>query len=784
MDVRGVVSPGGSTSRADEEQDNIALLRDAVPQLESLFVISQCIGHGTFSSVYLARTKHTTTINGRHHFAIKHIIPTSHPSRVYMELKCLKLIGGSDNVMGVTMCFREMNHVVLVMPYFPHDSFADYVGCLTITELQNYLRNLLIALRRVHSFGIIHRDVKPANFLYNRKQQRYSLVDFGLAQEVSQIKTSAMHGNLARINRARIEAANQILTPPTVETPHHPANKTVKRKLVVSPGEPTEAEKSVKRARQGSPPSTSVSSILSTTTNRVNTALRRSPRKQCSIAPSPKKENFELMGTPRKVSIQSSNVQQDSPSKHTRNAEANRRLESPDFNGFEGSGQSHQLMRQEGARVLRRSPRKPAPVNNTTTQLEGLAKHLQEVTSRQASKTPVAKVEITDISSTSNESSLASKSFTQRHCQMSSVTALSARVPRIAKAFQQKQGPSTAFRDVRVLQEVQTRKGAMLQPVSCKCYGHPRVCSVCVTRTNQVAPRAGTPGFRAPEVLLRHPDQGTAVDMWSVGVILLCLLSGRYPFFRAVDDLSTLAEIATLLGTQVMKKTAAHLGKLFTCSETRNPLDLMKVCEILRSNSRRSNINIDKETMSQPCPSCYQQEMCVCLIPPTKATTSQTASGQASKKRSQAQERQPLKTPGTQRKGNTLAGASSTSRTESEAAATSKKAQEQMQVQPQGPATPKLKEEEQTKAAASDSSCIVITPSSSCKKMQPEPELPRDSLEVIEVKIKEDRHCNAVAAAYPPLVYHLLIRLLDPNPDTRITAQEALDHPFLKCPLG
>lgn len=71
-----------------------------------------------------------------------------------------------------------------------------------------------------------------------------------------------------------------------------------------------------------------------------------------------------------------------------------------------------------------------------------------------ASKTPVAKVEITDISSTSNESSLASKSFTQRHRQMSSVTALSARVPRIAKAFQQKQGPSTAFRDVRVLQEV------------------------------------------------------------------------------------------------------------------------------------------------------------------------------------------------------------------------------------------------------------------------------------------------------------------------------------------
>lgn len=55
------------------------------------------------------------------------------------------------------------------------------------------------------------------------------------------------------------------------------------------------------------------------------------------------------------------------------------------ISGFEGPGQP-QLLRQEGARVLRRSPRKPAPVNNTTTQLEGLAKHLQEVTSRQGTR--------------------------------------------------------------------------------------------------------------------------------------------------------------------------------------------------------------------------------------------------------------------------------------------------------------------------------------------------------------------------------------------------------------
>lgn len=47
------------------------------------------------------------------------------------------------------------------------------------------------------------------------------------------------------------------------------------------------------------------------------------------------------------------------------------------------------------------------------------------------------------------------------------------------------------------------------------------------------AARSGTRGFRAPEVLLRNPDQTPAIDVWSAGIILLCILTGRYPLFRA-----------------------------------------------------------------------------------------------------------------------------------------------------------------------------------------------------------------------------------------------------------
>jgi cell division control protein 7 len=43
---------------------------------------------------------------------------------------------------------------------------------MIVEETKGYMRALLSALRRVHKFNIIHRDVKPSNFLYDRANRR------------------------------------------------------------------------------------------------------------------------------------------------------------------------------------------------------------------------------------------------------------------------------------------------------------------------------------------------------------------------------------------------------------------------------------------------------------------------------------------------------------------------------------------------------------------------------------------------------------------------------------
>ncbi|XP_043595402.1 cell division cycle 7-related protein kinase-like isoform X3 [Bombus pyrosoma] len=328
----------------DNDDENNVAVKNTIPLIKDLFHVHGKVGEGTFSSVYLATLKLS---DGSKKFALKHLVPTRHPEKIERELQCMQQIGGKDYVVGLELCLRNFETVIFVMPYMRHDKFSEYVQDMTVQETKDYMIALLTALRRVHKFNIIHRDVKPSNFLYDRCNKRYLLVDFGLAQEYIAEKKS---NNLKLLNS---------------ET------QVVKRK-------------------------------------RTDEVM------------------YQLFTIVEEVSLK--NV------------------------------------------------------------------------------------------------CCYSLIFLQNSLNLS--------LDRRRKGTEDK----------------------------CYCFGKAKVCSLCISRPEQTAPRAGTPGFRAPEVLLKHPSQTPAIDIWASGVIMLCILSGTQPFFLSPDDCTALAEITTIFGSNKMQQCARKLG--------------------------------------------------------------------------------------------------------------------------------------------------------------------------------------------------------------------------------
>lgn len=117
------------------------------------------------------------------------------------------------------------------------------------------------------------------------------------------------------------------------------------------------------------------------------------------------------------------------------------------------------------------------------------------------------------------------------------------------------------------------------------------VCNLCTIKPNQATPRAGTSGFRAFEMLLKCPNQSTALDIWSAGVIFLCLLSAKYPFFKPKDDMSAIMQVVALFGSQRCIEAAKLLGKELYCLPPQPSQSLTTVCQQLRHARLRKGEN-------------------------------------------------------------------------------------------------------------------------------------------------------------------------------------------------
>ncbi|XP_040027652.2 cell division cycle 7-related protein kinase [Gasterosteus aculeatus] len=469
----------GRRKVSSDVEIEIGILYKAVPELAKVFRITDKIGEGTFSSVFLGEAQ---MLDGRREmFALKHLIPTSHPARIAAELQCLTVAGGRENVIGVTYCFRKEDHVVIVMPYMEHKAIVDIIGSLSFEEVRLYIYHLLTALRHIHQFGIIHRDIKPNNFLYNRNSRMYALVDFGLAQG-----TADTHIEMLKVVRQRASQKGGGST----------GNQ-----------DPTQRSKAPPR-------------LIPKSTTSASAALPLPAQQSTNLAPSSSSSSTTA----------SSSAAQKALVKKARSVTT-----------------TVSTSRTKHAKDLVRLRKVPRPVFGE--------RNLNSCTRSLSTAKQVTKTEASKVVKPSRTEDPAGRRLSSGN-----------RVPLPVRTQSLSQRPQ------RTVQ----------QGLTCSCYLTDRVCNICMSRKQQVAPRAGTPGFRAPEVLTKCPNQGTAIDVWSAGVILLSLLSGRYPFFKASDDLIALTQIMSIRGSRETIKAAKAFGKAVASSRVLPRQDLRTLCETLR----------------------------------------------------------------------------------------------------------------------------------------------------------------------------------------------------------
>ena len=104
-----------------EEHRDIENLLERLPALNQNFKLYSKIGQGSFSTVYLATLRNSPTSKK---YAVKHLTQDLDKVRIEREWKCMKEIGGRDNVVHAEYYIQNKDCVTFVMPYLPHTRFS------------------------------------------------------------------------------------------------------------------------------------------------------------------------------------------------------------------------------------------------------------------------------------------------------------------------------------------------------------------------------------------------------------------------------------------------------------------------------------------------------------------------------------------------------------------------------------------------------------------------------------------------------------------------------------
>jgi serine/threonine protein kinase len=159
------------------------------------FELLKVLGVGAFGKVILVRRRKTGQI-----YAMKtlHKAEVASSERSIRNLKAEKNILCNDHPFLVHLhySFQTEDKLYLVMDYIGGGDLFFHLrqrGKFTEREAQFFAAEIVLALEYLHSYGVIYRDLKPENVLFD-KDGHVCLTDFGISKEIGEDKTKTLCG--------------------------------------------------------------------------------------------------------------------------------------------------------------------------------------------------------------------------------------------------------------------------------------------------------------------------------------------------------------------------------------------------------------------------------------------------------------------------------------------------------------------------------------------------------------------------------------------------------------